>query len=367
MPVPVLVGIGHQVDRTLLDEVAHLSLPTPSAVAGHIMKTVSGNCAVAERAILAIRHVVGSDTARLERATAHSLATAREGARRIVEQTKTSARKVARGLEPNVRILLDLASGLAREAGSTARHAASASREAAGDAVWSALSTIVTDGRAVLEPGEKGLAAASASVCTAPGILLHQATTRLAATRHAVAQGPSAALQRADRDIAVALQAVRERPLAILQDQVTNLGTAIASVEERAGTLARTGEASLGAVWSAVTSTALPGLDRLQDLVNDALATSLHQADVAPDAAGIAAAALLHSIEEAAATSIAVLTSSVADARAVAGMADPKRLLASGYAILRAPDGRPLTTTATLRTEPVIQAELADGITPLKQ
>jgi exonuclease VII large subunit len=51
----------------------------------------------------------------------------------------------------------------------------------------------------------------------------------------------------------------------------------------------------------------------------------------------------------------------------VAGMADPKRLLASGYAILRAPDGRPLTTTAALRAEPIVQAELVDGITPLKQ
>jgi exonuclease VII large subunit len=56
----------------------------------------------------------------------------------------------------------------------------------------------------------------------------------------------------------------------------------------------------------------------------------------------------------------------VADARAMAGMADTRRLLASGYAILRAGDGRPLTTTAALRTEPVVQAELVDGITPLK-
>ena len=59
--------------------------------------------------------------------------------------------------------------------------------------------------------------------------------------------------------------------------------------------------------------------------------------------------------------------SSVAEARAVAGMADPKRLLASGYAILRAPDGRRLTTTAALRAEPVVQAELVDGSTTLKQ
>lgn len=35
--------------------------------------------------------------------------------------------------------------------------------------------------------------------------------------------------------------------------------------------------------------------------------------------------------------------------------------------ILRAPNDRPLNSTAALRAEPVVQAELADGITPLKQ
>jgi exonuclease VII large subunit len=139
------------------------------------------------------------------------------------------------------------------------------------------------------------------------------------------------------------------------------------STEERAGTITRTGEAALSASWSAVRSTALPGLDRLEDLVSDALTALLHHADVAPGTAGSAAGELLRGIEEAAALSIVAVTSSVSDARAVAGMADPKRLLASGYAILRAPDGRPLTTTATLRAEPVVQAELNDGITPLKQ
>ena len=50
----------------------------------------------------------------------------------------------------------------------------------------------------------------------------------------------------------------------------------------------------------------------------------------------------------------------------MAEMSDPRRLLASGYAILRTTDGRPITTTAVLRAEPAIQAELADGITTLK-
>jgi exodeoxyribonuclease VII large subunit len=39
-PIPVLVGMGHERDRSLLDEVAHLSLGTPSKVVGHLTHTV---------------------------------------------------------------------------------------------------------------------------------------------------------------------------------------------------------------------------------------------------------------------------------------------------------------------------------------
>jgi len=37
-PLPVLTGIGHQRDNTILDMVAHLSLKTPTAVAGHLIE-----------------------------------------------------------------------------------------------------------------------------------------------------------------------------------------------------------------------------------------------------------------------------------------------------------------------------------------
>lgn len=37
MPLPVLVGIGHEIDETVLDAVAHLSLKTPTAVADFLI------------------------------------------------------------------------------------------------------------------------------------------------------------------------------------------------------------------------------------------------------------------------------------------------------------------------------------------
>ena len=39
-PVPVLTGLGHEVDRSVADEVAHTALKTPTACAGHLIDAV---------------------------------------------------------------------------------------------------------------------------------------------------------------------------------------------------------------------------------------------------------------------------------------------------------------------------------------
>lgn len=47
-PVPVIVGLGHERDSTLLDEVAHTSRGTPSKAIGHIVGTIVRNAQSAE-------------------------------------------------------------------------------------------------------------------------------------------------------------------------------------------------------------------------------------------------------------------------------------------------------------------------------
>ena len=42
-PIPIITGIGHERDRTLLDEVANQSRDTPSKVIGHIISTMAGS------------------------------------------------------------------------------------------------------------------------------------------------------------------------------------------------------------------------------------------------------------------------------------------------------------------------------------
>jgi exodeoxyribonuclease VII large subunit len=58
-PIPVLTGIGHQRDNTILDEIAHRRFDTPSKVALHITQTIRDNAVGAMAALEQIRLQVG--------------------------------------------------------------------------------------------------------------------------------------------------------------------------------------------------------------------------------------------------------------------------------------------------------------------
>lgn len=87
VPCPVFTGIGHEVDRTIADEVAHTALKTPTACAGALVEHVARYVADTERAFEAIvrraltttddadgrltdlaRRIAGRTTAAIERA-----------------------------------------------------------------------------------------------------------------------------------------------------------------------------------------------------------------------------------------------------------------------------------------------------------
>jgi exodeoxyribonuclease VII large subunit len=76
-PVPVLTGLGHEVDRSVADEVAHTTLKTPTACAGELIARAARYCADAEAAFASIvresRHALVAVTGDLSQ-TAHRIA-----------------------------------------------------------------------------------------------------------------------------------------------------------------------------------------------------------------------------------------------------------------------------------------------------
>ena len=76
-PVPVLTGLGHEIDRSVADEVAHTTLKTPTACAGELIARATRYSADAEAAFASIvregRHALGAATGDLSE-TAHRIA-----------------------------------------------------------------------------------------------------------------------------------------------------------------------------------------------------------------------------------------------------------------------------------------------------
>lgn len=56
-PVPVLTGLGHEVDRSVADDIAHTALKTPTACAGHLIDAVHDYVTAAEERWAAITAV----------------------------------------------------------------------------------------------------------------------------------------------------------------------------------------------------------------------------------------------------------------------------------------------------------------------
>lgn len=56
-PLPVLTGLGHEIDRSVADEAAHTALKTPTAVAGALVQRVSEAARRAEESWTAVQHV----------------------------------------------------------------------------------------------------------------------------------------------------------------------------------------------------------------------------------------------------------------------------------------------------------------------
>ena len=98
---PVITGIGHEVDRSVADEVAHTSAKTPTAAAQHVVGLVAAALGRAEQAWhrIAVRstHVLDRAEAHLDRSQARAALAARSAAHRERTRIDDASVRLARG------------------------------------------------------------------------------------------------------------------------------------------------------------------------------------------------------------------------------------------------------------------------------
>lgn len=97
---PVITGIGHEVDRSVADEVAHTAAKTPTAAAQHVVALVAVALERAEQAWhgVAVRstHVLDRAEAHLDRARARAAVAARSAAHREQGRIDDAAARLSR-------------------------------------------------------------------------------------------------------------------------------------------------------------------------------------------------------------------------------------------------------------------------------
>jgi exodeoxyribonuclease VII large subunit len=111
-PVPVLTGLGHEIDRSVADEVAHTSLKTPTACAAVLVHAVASYLAAVEQTFAAISAAARTRLAAADAALA-------DCAHRIAGRTDAAVGRAAEGLGVRVH---RLHTGAVRPLGDGSRH-----------------------------------------------------------------------------------------------------------------------------------------------------------------------------------------------------------------------------------------------------
>jgi exodeoxyribonuclease VII large subunit len=172
MKVPVMTGIGHERDRTILDEVACIACDTPSKVAEYIRSTILNEAMAGHHAYELVQKQVGQSLDRSSVGLNESRFAVHRDAIETVRLAETRVRTAATGLEPDARQLLEQTKEAVASAEEQSSRGARQSREAAGDALQALRRQIdkdVQSGVRSLELGaERTLSEISARVDAVP-------------------------------------------------------------------------------------------------------------------------------------------------------------------------------------------------------
>lgn len=93
-PVPVLTGIGHERDNTVLDEVAHTRFDTPSKVIAGIERTIAQRVREAKECFAEIAHEAKQRIQLARRAVEHGMSQVEIGVRSDIAQARQSTERL---------------------------------------------------------------------------------------------------------------------------------------------------------------------------------------------------------------------------------------------------------------------------------
>ena len=105
-PVPVLTGIGHERDNTMLDEIANRCFDTPSKVAGHIRDVICGNAHTATGHYQQIMHNARQQVAQADQANDALLSRIKADSLQQLNKAENHIDQLVAGLEPSLLRLL---------------------------------------------------------------------------------------------------------------------------------------------------------------------------------------------------------------------------------------------------------------------
>lgn len=87
---PVIVGIGHEPDNTILDEVACVRCPTPSLAIAYITSTITKNAQQAKRNMLSTSRIASEIVARARQRTEGAFSDVKDKARSTIERARSN-------------------------------------------------------------------------------------------------------------------------------------------------------------------------------------------------------------------------------------------------------------------------------------
>ena len=95
MPVPVLTGIGHEIDRSIADLAAHTTLKTPTACAGHLVERVRASLGTLSRSATAIARCARVALDRSEQKISHTAALVQRDVTRALDAAAFATQSAA--------------------------------------------------------------------------------------------------------------------------------------------------------------------------------------------------------------------------------------------------------------------------------